>query len=203
LIFVLPEQFVQLLNTVNQLSQSLSSVHINTEYNIVPSRACSTNRADEFNVVLEWLQLSMEIPFIQRVTDVVFDEGTYPSFIAFNWQGLNENAGYEPMRQYLTSCGLISRNVANGMELYDFHLFSLRDRLADALTLRNENRIPIHKFRIHEKTDIVVLDEDILTRGKMKFAIEIKSIVNVDSDAKTNQALREAFLQLVGLNVRK
>jgi len=192
---------LQMRNEVAQLNQRMANVHI-TEYNIIPSQACSTNRAHEFNVVLEWLRLPMEIPFIQRVTDVVLDEGTYPRFVPFNWGDQNENVGYEPMRQYLTSCGFISRNVANGMNLYDFDVFSLRDRVVDALTLRNENRIPIHKFHIHGKTDIVVLDEDILNRGAIKFAIEIKTVANMDTDAKTNQALREAFLQLVGFNVQ-
>jgi hypothetical protein len=205
-IFVVPEAILQMFiktsNDVAHLNQRLSNVHI-TDYEIIASQACSTKNASVFNVVLEWLRLPMGTQFIERVTNLEFHEATsYPEFVGFNWGDQNENAGYEPMRQYLTSCGLISKNVANGDILYDFDVYSLRDRLADAKTLRDENRIPIFKFRIRGKTDIVVLDRDVLSRGDMKFAIEIKTVVNMDTDAKTNQALREAFLQLVGLNVR-
>jgi CRISPR/Cas system-associated exonuclease Cas4 (RecB family) len=211
---VVPDQLLQAIaavieaqqqtrNDVSELSRKISNVQI-TQYDIVPSQACSTNRASEFNVVLEWLQLAVDIPFIQRVTDRELggDYCQYERFRAFPWGDQNESAGYETMLQYLSTCGLISRKVANGINLYDFDVYSLRDRVVDALTLRNENKVPIHKFHIHGKTDIVVLDEDILTRGKIKFAIEIKTVVNMHTDAKTNQALREAFLQLVGLNVR-
>lgn len=218
----MPEQLAQsmktMITTQEQLITTLTQVITNQEHiicklrklaeripdviesNVTPSQACSSG-APAFDIVLQWLRLPLEIPFMDRVTDAALDEGTYPTFAGFDWGDQNKNAGYEPMRDFFASCGLISRNVANGLNnLYDFSVLSPRDRLADGLTLRDENTI--NKFRIYGKPDIVVLDEDILTRGCMKFAIEIKTVVDMDTEAKTNEALREAFLQLVGLNVR-
>jgi hypothetical protein len=58
-------------------------------------------------------------------------------------------------------------------------------------------------YRLRGRTDIIVVDPDdaILSRSSTLFAVEIKSTVDVKDDEKgINQALREACLQLVGLN---
>lgn len=65
-------------------------------------------------------------------------------------------------------------------------VLSPRDPLADGLALKDENTIPINRFRLVGGTDVAVLDRDALTRGCVKVAIEIKTECDMDTDEKTN-----------------
>jgi len=190
---------------ITAMSEKFASVNI-TDLNIIPSETCSTKNIDIFTHVLDWLKLDSSPNFIDRTTPYEFVESPFEKWVKFSWEDKEESEGYQPLCEYLTRCNLIVRNVSNGQYLpakvlYDEHVYSLRDRLVDGLTLCSENKIPIYKFRIRGRTDIVVLDEDLLGRSHVNFAVEVKTVKGMDAQADENQALREAFLQLIGLNV--
>jgi hypothetical protein len=142
---------------------------------------------------------------MDRVSSRTFDSTDLPPFVSFPWNKQKENVGYPELLHYLTEgCGFIAKIVSDGqgkLVLFDERVFSLRDRLVDGLTLSNEKRIPIFKFRIRGRTDLVVLDDHVYGKSHVKFAIEVKPDDAMTFHADENQALREAFLQLIGLNV--
>lgn len=119
MIFVALEQLAPLLKTMITYQEKMTAIqermiayqqqHNNkavdkaakrfavTEYVVVTSQACSI-RAPEVDIVLEWLQLPLEIPFTARVTDMAFDDGPYPGFAAFDWTDRADEGVLDIMR---------------------------------------------------------------------------------------------------------
>jgi hypothetical protein len=175
---------------------------------ITPSETCSTKNSDEFVKVLDWLKLDNSMNFIERYckTETEFVQ-SFAQFNKFNWLTKPECEGYPYLCEYLTNtCSLIARDISGGDALskgllFNEKVYSLRDRLVDGSLLRSEDKIPVYQFQIRGRSDIVVLDDDSLGKSNVKFAVEVKTVKAMEELANENQALREAFLQMLGLNI--
>jgi hypothetical protein len=151
--------------------------------------------------------LDVSANFLRRVSFHDFGISPFPPFPKYDWREETERAGYPHLLQYLTvGCGLVSKDVSDGVglpskNLFDHRVFSLRERLVDGTTLRDEGKIPAYKFHICGRTDFIVLDENITGKSHIMFAIEVKTVEAMSKEASENQSLREAFLQLIGISV--
>jgi hypothetical protein len=116
-----------------------------------------------------------------------------------------ESSSYEPLVEYLKSVAhqnaLAVRNGAglpNGL-LFDMFVYSLKsDVRLRSKVLRMTADEPRAKFHIMGRTDVVVLHPSSVsaTRQTTCTAIEVKP-----EGFNVKEALREAFLQLIGLNI--
>jgi len=198
---------------IQELTEKFASVSVH-HVEITPSSTASTKNLDDFLKVLEWLRLDLNADFTELVSvqHTIGSEVTFPKFRSYSWKDetggdIAEIDGYPFLLNYLvTDCRLFAKIIANGQgmstgNLFDERVFSLRDRLAPGPILRQENKIPVYKFHISGRTDIVVLDSNILCKTMVKFAIEVKTINGMRAVADERQSLREAFLQLIGLNI--
>jgi hypothetical protein len=113
-----------------------------------------------------------------------------------------ESDSYQPLCKYLRSNGFVTEVVDHGQklqpnqELFFAELWTLRSR-PDA-SGRAEKIIL--KARIHGRTDLVCLDQELkdgscILSHAVRFAIEIKQA----DDFQQDQAIREATVQLLGL----
>lgn len=114
-------------------------------------------------------------------------------------------SSYEPLVEYLKlTANLNALAVPNGAGLpnrllFDMFVYSLKsDVRLRSKVLRNSAEEPRAKFHIMGRTDVaVILPSSVsATRQTTSIAIEIKP-----DGFNVKEALREAFLQLIGLNV--
>jgi hypothetical protein len=150
---------------------------------------------DKFLALMEVIGLERTISLTNFAVDMEYLSIDIPKF-QFAWEG-DESSSYEELDKYLREQGLFSVIVANGNGLSDKCLFSLN--LSELRNdIFNKAALPL-RFKLRGTTDIVVLDssDPVLNRKSAKFAIEVKTVEGMKDD---NICLREAFLQLVGLN---
>ena len=135
-------------------------------------------------------------------------EGTYESF-AFEWGAgaLSENASYGPLVEYvMKSTNAKAKDISSGKGLpggffYDVKLHTLRSRVSvRSNKLRIDHSKPKFIFDLRGRSDVVVWDarHGIPGRTTTRYCIEVKTAEEMRRDI--NECLREAFLQLIGLN---
>lgn len=119
-------------------------------------------------------------------------------------KGKLEKMSYVPLLGYLTGLGLHAQVVADGQGLsmsllYKTEIYSLNPHLKiSSEDLRKTGDQPKLKFVIKGKTDVVILNAPTSSPNRMNtiIAIEVKPV-----GFNEEVSLREAFLQLIGLNV--
>lgn len=196
------ERVLELLQSLERHQNSKVVIYT---FDIDPSLACSAKKAHHFSIVLEWLGMRDDLDFSKYVSSLTpkpSPKVTFPQFKSFDWKHKPESDGHKTMCKYLRSCGLIYREIGNDTRFFDRTVFRFQSRDDNEAALHQEGVELFHQFRIYGKTDIAVLEENIFSRSKLKFAMEIKTVEAMSSAAGVNQALREAFLQLVGVNVQ-
>jgi hypothetical protein len=163
-------------------------------YHLTPSSDCKSNNPKFLNL-LELLLLPRDQNLSKLAESLAIDleDGDFQ----FEWRSNVEATGYSKVLDYLQGLGLIAHIVADDTKLaegllYDVVLYSLRT---------TEIRRPRCRYRLRGRTDIIVLDPDNanVSRSSTVFGVEIKS-AGMNDEKGINQALREGFLQLVGLN---
>ena len=119
----------------------------------------------------------------------------------------SEASSYAPFKTYLTGIGENPVIVCNGQNLPDGSLgllfnkpvFSMRKNLEiRSCELRKTGLEPKHQLNLSGRTDLVVLKpgESVVLRMTTAYAIEVKP-----PKFNLNSALKESYLQLVGLSV--
>lgn len=120
-----------------------------------------------------------------------------------------EVISYEPVVEYLKTCGFVAHTIANGQFLSDQLLFDVDIytlRKFDPVKNRGQSVSKIHFCR--GRSDIAVLSRDFIGEGQpkiqkrmVKFVIEIKTPQTMGTSKSARPCWREAAIQLVGLNV--
>ena len=182
--------------------------------NITPSTGCksSGHHKSHFVQILEALRLPSTIMLKETFSVSVppnFPPCQYQPFL-FSWSGegdlkIKESKSYAPLEQYVTTATNSSvKIIADGSGLphgllFDVRLHTLRPTVGVRCNeLRKQAIEPRHIFNLSGRSDLVVLKADSpMTRTTVSYCIEVKT---VDGMANENECLREAFLQLVGLN---
>ena len=120
-----------------------------------------------------------------------------------------EKTAYKPLMQYLESLNLPCADVSDGercLERNLFHsdVFTLRKSTAfSTATMRLKAQAPVFIQTIKGRSDIIILsdkflDQRIYHKAHVRVAVEVKTIKGLKN---VDGALREAAIQLVGLNV--
>jgi hypothetical protein len=121
-----------------------------------------------------------------------------------------EKTSYKPLMLYLKSLNLDSADVSEGVRcqnknLFNSDVFTLRKGTAfSSDTLRVTAQAPVFLQNIHGGTDIIILrdgfvDAPVYHKAHVRVAVEIKTIKGLK---QVDGALREAAIQLVGLNTQ-
>jgi len=189
------------LNQIDSLSRIRTEVAlmrqdvVTVDFHITPSSACKSNNIKFLNII-EMLHMNRN----QNLLTIAVAGPIYESVhrFDFHWTSTIEATGYPAVENYLQLLNLQTSIVADGEKLangllYDLYIYSLRRR--DGLTCR-----PRCRYHLTGLTDIIVVEDEVISRSTTKFAVEVKPVLQMTGEAKINQALREAFIQLVGLN---
>lgn len=121
-----------------------------------------------------------------------------------------ERVSYKPFMQYLETLNLPSADVSEGARchkkhLFDSNVFTLRKGTSfSSASLRITAQEPVLIQCIRGGTDIIIVRENCIdsvtyTKAHVRVAIEIKTVKGMKS---VDSALREAVVQLVGLNTQ-
>jgi hypothetical protein len=131
----------------------------------------------------------------------------------FIWGEQIETDSYTHLAKYLTTeLGLNAQVVGNGQNishksLINVNIAERRKQLtiSDGLITSSQGEFVIDCFNLVGNTDIVILKKNasnkFISRTGVLFAIEVKTVSAMSTVPLLNCCLREAFLQLVGLNV--
>lgn len=196
-------------NIGKQLSDIRADVKVQS-VDITPSVTCKSHPDSTamFTRLLECLHMKLSCDLTFAVVEGNFSAECPWANHIHNWEagtGL-EALSYGPLVDYLKlTAQLNALAVSNGERLpngrlFDMPVYSLKsDVRLHTKQLRVTADEPRFKFRISGRTDVVVIPPGSMyaTRQTVSIAIEVKSV----SGFKKKEALREAFLQLIGLNV--
>jgi hypothetical protein len=134
----------------------------------------------------------------------------FPKF-SFQWPEKNDTTtskyealSYEPLLKYLTANNMNAFKVPYGEQLpnrllFDIHIYTLKSNVTlKSKDLRLIGDEPRCKFHLIGRSDIVILTpgDRVISRQTTVTAIEVKPI-----GFHVSEGLREAALQLIGLNV--
>lgn len=175
---------------------------------ITPSSACKSEHAGEFMKLVEGLGLNIGIK-LSKLAGAGQSDTTWENF-TYHWKrSAGEEAAikedsYEPLLQYLKDhCKLNAVIVDNGQGLPNGHLFDQhvhtlkKDVIVRSKELRKTGDEPKYIYHLSGRTDVAIIDpaERVVSRMSVLVAIEVKI-----SGFNEDEGLREAFLQLIGLN---
>jgi hypothetical protein len=215
----------QAFNLGKELSDIKANVRVESLI-VKPSEACKSNpeNISTFNRLLECLHLdySHDLALV-AVDGDVSDACPWPNH-SHNWTAARrseaatslvdvakvddvkvEKASYKPLVDYLNNVAqLTAREVPNGTSLcdrlvFDIFVYTLKsDVRLRSNVLRLTGDEPRSKFHLLGRTDVVVLipGSVAISRQTVCVAIEVKP-----EGFNVKEGLREAFLQLIGLNV--
>jgi len=209
-------------NFGKQLSDIRADVRVESLI-VKPSEACKSNPESiaVFSRLLECLhmdyshdltlvavegEVSAECPWANHVHNwTAARKAAKPPTSADNPGTTLEASSYEPLVEYLKlTAKLNALAVPNGAGLpnrllFDMFVYSLKsDVRLRSKVLRESAEEPRAKFHIMGRTDVAVIHHSSVsaTRQTTCTAIEVKP-----DGFNVKEALREAFLQLIGLNV--
>ena len=142
--------------------------------------------------------------------DIAVDEEQDVELVVDKDDKILEKTSYMPLMQYLKSLNLHSADVSEGVRcqnknLFNSDVFTLRKGTAfSSATLRVAAQAPVFIQNIHGRTDIIILrngfvDAPVYHKAQVRVAVEIKTIKGL---RQADGALREAAIQLVGLNTQ-
>ena len=201
--------------------------HVRVESLIVkPSEACKSNpeSTSTFNRLLECLHLEYSHDLTLVAEDGEVSDACPWSNHTHNWTAARrseaatsqvevakvddvkvEKASYQPLVDYLNNVAqLTAHKVPNGTSLpnrllFDIFVYTLKtDIRLRSKVLRLTGDEPRYKFHLLGRTDVVVLipGSVSISRQTVCVAVEVKP-----EGFNVREGLREAFLQLIGLNV--
>lgn len=190
------------------------------DHALTPSEACKSTPAHkrEFNDLLGVLGLARKC-MTEYITILEgMNEDRSPEFL-FRWLDHPEQDAYDPFAKYLVDrYGVVAINVGNGEYLsdrllFDVALHTLRPQSSLSVlpdgSLQKPYSLPARlRFLLKGRTDIVCMQAgfgiDNLCRERVQLAFEIKTVKDMSDSIEVGggleKCLREAFLQLVGLN---
>lgn len=213
--------------TVALLSRGLDSIIHTTMEDLTPSVDCHSRPGGNYLILMAHLNW----PNTNNLKNDVVKDFSECSSVAqikdlsenyiFEWskvwekdkeEKVNEIKSYEPFGSYLLKMGISARDISSGKGLPDRNFFevtihTLRKKLGvRSEELRKDGTEPRFIFRLHGRSDFAVLLDDVaadfpIGRTHIKYCVEIKTVNSMSTDSGTNSSLREAVLQLVGLNV--
>ena len=145
--------------------------------------------------------------FVRHAPHDCTSECTYDTF-AFDWKvdSPPENASYGPLVEYVVeSTKAKAKDISAGKDLpagffYEVELHTLRPRVGvRSNELRVDHLEPSFLLHLRGRSDVVVWDVqyDIPGRTTTRYCIEVKTVEGMKNK---KECLREAFLQLIGLN---
>jgi hypothetical protein len=176
-----------LKSTITFVSQSIS-----------PSDGCKTEAEPGFLRMMDTLKLPRQMDIYSLVTDGIADNAClFPKF-SWQWNGRDEVNSYIHVMEYLSACQLNSFDVHKGKHLPSGCLFN-----SPVYTLKTNGVRPVLVLYVKGTSDILVAstqatDIRSLTRSQYEFCIEVKTVDAMEKNV--NECLREAVIQLVGLN---
>lgn len=201
-----------LTSAIFELGLSLKSVKALvtfTKRQVTPSDGCKTTNQSTFIGLMDTLglQCTMNLSEIAVAHDSA--EKDLLGNFTYSWAQENENAGYPPLKAYLEQIGFKRVHiVANGEDLpggllFKEDIFSLRPCSGKPASVwRKTGNEPQKMFEISGRTDIVVVNELCkhrhYGRSNVDIAFEVKTTTGFSN---ANECLREAVLQMIGLNV--
>mmetsp|Transcript_14141 Transcript_14141/g.21092 ORF Transcript_14141/g.21092 Transcript_14141/m.21092 type:complete len:380 (-) Transcript_14141:109-1248(-) len=182
---------------------------------IKPSEACKSNPENiaTFYRLLECLQLDCGHDLTANIEspDKTDSANGFPKF-SYQWpqssdyatSKKNEFLSYEPLLKYLQANNMNAFMINNGQLLpngllFDVLIHSLKsDITLKSKDLRMTGDEPRCKFHLMGRSDLVILtpDSHVISRQTTATAIEVKPV-----GFNVKEGLREAALQLIGLNV--
>jgi hypothetical protein len=149
--------------------------------------------------MMDTLQLPRQMNIENLVTDGIDNDECLFSNFSWHWKGKDEINSYDPLMEYLSTCNLRSFDVHKGKHLPNGCLFN-----NPVYTLKTNGVQPQLILYVKGTSDILVVSPEAtdiyrLKRSQYEFCIEVKTSAAMDKNI--NECLREALIQLVGLNV--
>lgn len=195
-----------LMTTVTPLLEMIKGDDIR----ITPSVACKSDvgNASRFNDLMGTLNLNKMDTVDTNVTNKQCCYGKFD----FVWTDKIESDSYDVVENYLRSCGISSKVIGGGNDLpngllYDVKIHALRPRMKTQQELRanilNQSYANLNvRFQLSGRSDIFVYRKNstILNRLQCNYCIEIKTVAGMNGGLEA-QSIREATLELIGLNV--
>jgi hypothetical protein len=191
---------------------------------LTPSNGCLSENSGDFTRLFSLLRLA-EGPLLSALVEPF--QGDLPHDLpkfTFKWKAdpilsetmadvavqekVIERSSYLPLVQYLSEQSLHAVDVSEGhrcpnKNLFDSEVHTIRPNTTfDTKMLCKVQQCPFFIQQIRGRTDIVIIDERYasatnVTKFQVRVAIEIKTVNQMN---KTDACLREAAVQLVGLN---
>ena len=183
---------------------------------VTPSSFAKSEKKINFQSFITALQLG-NTPYLANLAnkcEIAKDDSSFQECELKFDKDKNEHEYYNPIIEYLTKIGYKNSHiVADGQFLLNSNLFDV-----DLYTLRGFSRVSINDYRNRDynesprliyhltgRTDIVILKEEmniskLIAPADVSICIEVKPTKLLSGEQKINECLREAFLQLVGVN---
>jgi hypothetical protein len=180
------------------------------DHRITPSEGCKSNYLNTFTELVS--TLTLPVVNLSMIVDIIVDDCRYPEF-KWAWKGKTEKDSYEPVVNYLHGIDIDCQCIASGNGLpngllYEIDIYSLRSRSKTVEEINagsyNQSYTDLSKkFTLSGRSDIFVYRKKprLLYRHHCEYCIEIKTVDEMSQDALVLSSLREACLQLIGLNV--
>ena len=210
---------IALLNAFEKLSMEIS-LHllkspIPIKRTITPSmgRKSSPECRQWFTQIMETMSLGsnsqMDL-FVKPIPSDFTLECAFGEF-TFDWKDntVGEQASYEPLVEYITTTTKAkAKNISNGKGLsggffFEVELLTIRPRVGIRNNeLRVDHLVPSYLLVLCGRSDVVVWNAEYERpcRTTTRYCIEVKTKSALSTVAGVNGCLREAFLQLIGLN---
>jgi hypothetical protein len=198
----------RLIRAIEQMSFNIGKRLLDLEASVrveiailTPSVACKSGKKSEFSLFMKTLKLDLTAAVEQYVVQGEIINCEWPNH-SHNWKANEaESSSYDPLVAYLqNTVGVTAHNIANdGDDLFDVKVHSLKsDATARSDVLRLGGSEPKFRFFLRGRTDVVILFPDCVApcSHNVWVAVEVKPVGFIEKEG-----LREAVLQLVGLNV--
>ena len=174
-----------------------------------PSSDCVSSAEHNYTTLMNTLRLPSTMSLLTLSIDGHTVEGNAYGPFSYSWGDAEEATAYGPLATYLRESGLAVEVVSNGQTLPHGNLFNvdvhtLREKLGvRSSELRLTNSEPRYKLNLKGRTDLIVLSDPTSTvsRVNVRYCIEVKTVKSMTNDGDINRSLREAVLQLIGMNV--
>eukprot|EP01038_Epipyxis_sp_PR26KG_P015961 gene15961-21660_t len=165
---------------------------------ITPSEDCKTQSEPSFLRMMNTLGLPQQMNINSLYEEYCGEDTPFNHNFHWSWGSKLEVDSYEPLIGYLRGVGFNAFDVNKGKSPSTGNLFhsAVPSFVADT---RKRQLV----FYVKGTSDIVVLHENVvklylMRRRDILMAIEVKTVS--DMEANLNECLREAVIQLIGLN---
>eukprot|EP01038_Epipyxis_sp_PR26KG_P015397 gene15397-20766_t len=167
---------------------------------LIPSEAClSIEENSHFVNLMELLGFKrtgnlMDVSFLFNDN---FNFGLSDQPFIVDWVNIDDSYCHDIVTDWLNEKGYNALNVSNGADLPHGQLYNVK--IYEPLSC---DMFPMAlRYQLGGRTDIIVMKRKHRNnRMKMKFFINIKRVTDMETDSQIQLSLREAFLQLLGMN---